>query len=45
MAYAWAEWAERCGVVPREPIVELARRGSPPVTDRTVDRLEESSNG
>ncbi len=45
MAYAWAEWAERCGVVPREPIVELARWGIATRTDRTVDRLEESSNG
>lgn len=27
MAYAWAEWAARCQVVPRERVVELARWG------------------
>lgn len=27
LAYAWAEWSHRCGVVPRERIVELARWG------------------
>ncbi|WP_199435303.1 arylsulfatase [Qaidamihabitans albus] len=27
LAYAWAEWAARCGVVPRERIVELSRWG------------------
>jgi arylsulfatase A-like enzyme len=27
LAYAWAEWSARCGVVPRERIVELARWG------------------
>lgn len=27
LAYAWAEWSARCGVVPRERIVELSRWG------------------
>jgi arylsulfatase len=27
LAFAWAEWSARCGVVPRERIVELARWG------------------
>lgn len=27
LAFAWAEWSARCGVVPRERIVELGRWG------------------
>jgi arylsulfatase len=27
LAYAWAAWSERCGVVPRERILELTRWG------------------
>ncbi|MGW0825798.1 hypothetical protein [Streptomyces sp. NPDC002845] len=27
LGHAWAEWSARCGVVPRERIVELARWG------------------
>ncbi|MEW1841594.1 hypothetical protein AB0392_26950 [Nonomuraea angiospora] len=27
LARAWAEWAARCGVVPRERILELERWG------------------
>ena len=27
LAYEWASWSARCGVVPRERIVELSRWG------------------